>query len=238
MRRFYASPENFTPHRVILDLEQSRHLRSVLRLTEGDEIQVFDGAGNEFLCEIEKIEKKQTSLKIRERRAPFAPESDLDLTLAIAVLKGEKFDLVIQKAVELGIINFVPMITKRGDVKPKNFDKKIERFEKIIIESSKQCGRATLMRISEPIDFEEFIATATGAKILFSERNGKSFSEINSDKKITAVIGSEGGWEDAEIELARQNDFQIITLGGRILRAETAAISITTLLQHNFGDLR
>lgn len=221
-----------------MDLEQSRHLSSVLRLTEGDKIQVFDGLGNEFSCEIERIEKKKTTLKIIEKISPAAPESGLNLTLAVAVLKGEKFDLVIQKAVELGVTRFLPIVTKRCDVKPKNFDKKLERWEKIVIESSKQCGRARLMQISELVDFEEFIEISEGAKILFAERKGQSFSTIKPDKKITAVIGSEGGWEDSEIDSARQNGFQIITLGGRILRAETAAISIAALVQHNFGDLR
>ncbi len=238
MRRFYASPENFNDHQIFLDLEQSRHLSSVLRLTEGDKIHVFDGLGNEFSCEIEKIEKKKTSLKIIEKVSPVSPESGLDLTLAVAILKGEKFDLVIQKAVELGVTRLLPIITKRCDVRIKDSTKKLERWGKIIIESSKQCGRAKLMQISELVDFDEFIKTATGAKILFAERNGENFSEIKPDKKITAVIGSEGGWQDSEIDSARKNGFQIITLGGRILRAETAAISIASLVQHNFGDLR
>lgn len=239
MRRFYASPENFNDHQIILDLEQSRHLNSVLRLQNGDEIRVFDGTGNEFFCIVQETgnRKQGVVLRILRKILPSAPESDLDLTLAVAVLKGEKFDLVIQKAVELGVTNFVPIITKRCDVKPKNFDKKIERWEKIVIESSKQCGRAKLMKISELLEFQDFIEMPEGAKILFAERTGQSFSTIKSDKKITAVIGSEGGWDDLEIDSARQKGFQIITLGGRILRAETAAISIASLLQHNFGDL-
>ena len=239
MRRFYAPPENFVDQQIILDSEQSRHLRSVLRLQTGDEVKVFDGAGNEFLCLVQEIKsgKQSSVLRILSEINATSPESDLDLTLAVALLKSDKFDLILQKAVELGVSNFIPLITRRCDVKPKNFERKLERFERIIIEASKQCGRAKLMKISETIDFEELIETAEGAKILFAERSGVKFSEIKADKKITAVIGPEGGWEDSEIDFAKQNDFQIITLGGRILRAETAAISITSLLQHNFGDL-
>lgn len=240
MRRFYAPPENFIDHRISLDSEQSRHLRSVLRLQNGDEVRVFDGEGNEFLCIVQEINsgKQSSVLRILSESKPTSNESSLDLTLAVSLLKSDKFDLVLQKAVELGVSNFVPIITRRCDIKPKNFERKLERFEKIIIESSKQCGRAKLMKISELLDFEEFIETSEGAKILFSERNGEDFSKIQSSKKITAVIGSEGGWEDSEIEFAKQNGFQIITLGGRILRAETAAISIASIFQHNFGDLR
>ena len=240
MRRFYALPENFDNDKIILNTEETRHLRDVLRLREGEKIQVFDGAGREFLCEIENISKRETSLSIIEEIAPAAPESDLDLTLAVALLKGEKFEIVVQKAVELGVARLVPLNTKRADVKLKDADKRLERWQKIALEASKQSGRAKLMTIETPVDFENFIKTKTdGAKILFAERGGESFSKIEADKKITALVGSEGGWEDAEIEFAAARGFQIVTLtAGRILRAETAAIAVAAILQNNFGDLR
>lgn len=238
MRRFYASKENFSSDKITLGLEETRHLRDVLRLREGEKVKVFDGAGKEFLCAIETIAKKETALKIIEETAPSSPESDLDLTLAVALLKGEKFDLVIQKAVELGVTKLVPLNTKRADVRLKETDKKQERWQKIALEACKQSGRAQLMQIQLPIDFEKFVKTAEGTRILFAERSGESFSAIKADKKITAIVGSEGGWEDSEIEFAALNSFQIITLAGRILRAETAAIAISAILQNNFGDLR
>jgi 16S rRNA (uracil1498-N3)-methyltransferase len=237
MRRFYASIERFQTKTVTLGLEETRHLRDVLRLKETDKVKVFDGEGKEFLCEIEKIEKKETSLKIIEEVCPTAPESDLDLTLAVALLKGEKFDVVVQKAVELGVSRLVPLNTKRADVKLKETEKRLERWRKIALEAAKQSGRASLMRIETPVDFEKFIETAVGERILFAERNGENFSAVKESKKIVAAIGAEGGWEDAEIEAARKNGFQIVTLKGRILRAETAAISIAAILQNRFGDL-
>ena len=94
------------------------------------------------------------------------------------------------------------------------------------------------MQIEMPMDFTKFIEIADGTKILFAERSGESFSKIDASENITAVVGSEGGWEDTEIELARAQGFQIVTFGGRILRAETAAITISALLQNHFGDLR
>ncbi len=237
MRRFYAPIDNFHNGGITLNQEETRHLKNVLRITFGDKIQVFDGLGNEFLCEIVGTVKRRTSLRIIESVTPASPESDLDLSLAVAILKGDKFDLVLQKAVELGVTKFIPIMTKRCDVKLRNSDKKIERWRKIVIESSKQTGRAKLMEISEPLEFKDFVYEAEGMKILFSERDGMSFSKIKSTKEITAVIGSEGGWENSELQIAGQNGFQIITLGGRILRAETAVISIATILQHRFGDL-
>ncbi len=237
MRRFYAPKENFQAEKITLSLDETRHLRDVLRLRAGENVSVFDGEGREFLCEIESVSKKETALKIIEETAPLAPTSNRDLTLAVALLKGEKFDLVVQKAVELGVSRLVPLNTKRANVKIKDAAKKLERWRKIALEAAKQCGRADLMTIEMPTDFEDFIKTSKGAKILFSERGGENFSAIKPAKKITAVIGSEGGWDDSEIEFASANDFQIITLGGRILRAETAAIAIAAVLQNRFGDM-
>ncbi len=243
MRRFYASTENFDGQKITLAFEESRHLRDVLRLREGENVQIFDGEGKEFFCEIIKIEKKETVLRVINEVSPTAPESNLDLTLAVALLKGEKFDLVVQKAVELGVTKFVPLNTKRADVKSKDNEKKLERWRKIIVDATKQSGRAKLMQIEPPIDFNELIKNSVSQRLggenllLFAERNGADFSNVKTSEKIIAVIGSEGGWEDTEIESARENGYQIITLKGRILRAETAAISIATILQHRFGDL-
>jgi 16S rRNA (uracil1498-N3)-methyltransferase len=236
MRRFYAPPENFHDETVSLNTDETRHLRDVLRLRENETVQVFDGDGREFSCRIEKIKKAETVLEILGKISPSAPVSNLNLTLAVAILKGEKFDLVVQKSVELGVSTFIPITTKRTDVKLKEFDKRQTRWQKIALEAAKQCGRADLMKIEEPLSFEQFLPTAEGAKILFAERGGEAFSKIKKDKKITAVIGCEGGWEDSEIELAKTRHFQIVTFGGRILRAETAAISIAAILQHRFGD--
>lgn len=241
MRRFYASVENFDEKVILLDPEQSRHLRNVLRLSEGENVRVFDGTGREFLCAVEGVEKHRTILQIIEKVLPASPESDLELVLAVALLKGEKFDLVISKAVELGVTGLLPIMTKRCDVKMKESAKKLARWEKIIIESSKQTGRARLMEIAEPCGFESFLENYlsghSGGKLLFAEKGGENFAQIKPAKKITAVIGPEGGWELSEIESAAENGFQIITLTGRILRAETAAITVAALLQHNFGDL-
>ena len=241
MRRFYAPPTQFQNGFVSLNPDETRHLREVLRLREGAVVQIFDGESKEFLCVIERITKQETSLKIQEEIAPPAPESDLNLTLAAALLKGEKYDLVVQKAVELGITKLVPLLTKRCDIKikdAKDIEKKSERWRRIALEAAKQSGRARLMRIETLAEFGNFIATADDTKILFAERGGENFSEIKAGKKITAVTGAEGGWEDSEIEAARGENFQIITFGGRILRAETAAIAAASVLQNHFGDLK
>ena len=245
MRRFYASPQNFSQTKIMLAAEETRHLRDVLRLSENQQVQVFNGEGKEFLCRIETIGKRETQMEILEEVAPKSPESNLDLTLAVALLKGEKFDLVVQKAVELGVFKIIPLITKRADVKirdAKDAEKKLKRWQRIALEAAKQSGRARLMKIEMPVDFEKFIKGSASRRpgvenlILFAERGGEDFSKIKKTEQIVAVIGSEGGWEDAEIEAARKSNFQIVTLSGRVLRAETAAIAIAAVLQNRFGD--
>jgi 16S rRNA (uracil1498-N3)-methyltransferase len=243
MRRFFAAPENFSEKKIRLNDDESRHLRDVLRLRVGEKVAVFDGAGNEFLCSIELIERKAVSLLIREKINAPSPESDLNLTLAVALLKGEKFDLVVQKATELGVKRILPLETARADVKikdEKDVAKKLERWRRIALEAAKQSGRAVVPEIEKPIGFEDFVKTSSGERIFFAERGGEELNQMSNKnfEELTIVVGAEGGWDEREIELARAEDFKIVTLGGRILRAETAAIVTVALLQHLFGDLR
>jgi 16S rRNA (uracil1498-N3)-methyltransferase len=237
MRRFYAPPENFHEQNVILSEEETRHLRDVLRLRIDDEVSVFDGSSREFKCVIKTIEKKSSTLSLVEEIPPASPESNLELTIAATVLPGDKYDLVIQKAVELGVVELIPLVTTRCEVKLKDAAKRLNRWRRIAFEASKQCGRAKLMRVSEPVEFADMIAkVANDDCLLFSERDGASFDTVTESKKITAVFGPKGGWEDSELETARDKGINIVTLGGRVLRAETAAIAISAILQHRFGD--
>jgi len=237
MRRFYAPKENFSRDSVRLGLNDTRHLRDVLRLAKGETVNIFNGEGCEFLCEIEAIEKRQTLLRLIHEIPPTAPESGLNLSFAAAITKGEKFDLVVQKMAELGVNNLIPLFTRRCEVKPSASGKRLERWRKIALEAAKQSGRAKLMSVLEPQDFQEFTRSAGESVILFSERDGDNFKILKSAKTLTAVIGPAGGWDDSELDLARKNGFQIVTFGGRILRAETAAIAFAAILQHRFGDL-
>ena len=246
-RRFYAAPEAFLANHqsVTLSPEETRHLRDVLRHKPGDEVYVFDGVGHEFRCHVQTIGKNSTNLSVIAEVEPASPESPLDLILAVALLKGEKFDLVIQKATELGVTQVLPVITSRSDVRIKGGDdgvRKTVRWQRIALEATKQCGRARLLKVERPIDFADLIKPAEETRVMFVERNGTSLAEAmneaNRPQRVTALVGSEGGWDDDEIERARAAGWKIVTLGGRTLRAETAAIVIATLIQHRFGDLK
>ncbi len=241
MRRFYSPPEQISQGIVTLGAEEVRHLRDVLRLRSGDEASVFDGLGNEYLCNIEEVSKTAAVLKIVEKTEPASPESPLKITVAAAILPGEKFEITVQKTVELGVFRLQPLYTARCEVKPGGSSRRLERWQKIAVESAKQSGRARLMEIAEPIGFAEFLEAAGSAtdvsKIFFSEREGSDFSAIVPLDNILTVFGPKGGWDDPELAAAKTDGLTIVTFGGRILRAEWAAIAMTAVLQHRFGDL-
>jgi 16S rRNA (uracil1498-N3)-methyltransferase len=287
-RRFYAPPWAFVPggKSVTLAGEEARHLRDVLRLKRGDEVFVFDGEGREYRCLITDARRDGAQLQVVAEVAPARPESTLRLTLATALLKGEKFDLVVQKATELGVSRIVPVMTKLADVRLRDegdATKRTARWQRIALEAAKQSGRARVPEINAPLSFNALIeedtfdpAPAPGAnelspadsasgsttnnnaepapasfeevRLLFSERGGVGLLEAvneqsnnqwsNIGRGAMALVGSEGGWTDEELARARDAGWSVVTLGGRILRAETAAIAVTTLVQHLFGDLR
>src|SRR5688572_24615526 len=160
-RRFYVPRIAFAADSDIITLsaDEARHARDVLRLGQGDEIFVFDGEGREYRCVIADIAPRSMTLTVAEETPPAKPESPLDLTLAVALLKGEKFDLVVQKATELGVTTLVPLITTRADVRirePQDAARKVERWQRIALEAAKQCGRARLMQVNAPISLDEF----------------------------------------------------------------------------------
>ena len=249
-RRFYAPPSAFAPDKklVTLDVEETRHARSVLRLQRGDEVYVFDGEGHEYRCRLAEFDRQVARLGSVEQVEPARPESPFNLVLAVALLKGEKFDLVVQKAAELGVSRVIPVLTARADVRLRDANeakRKTERWQRIALESTKQCGRARVVEIDSPLAFGPLIDSGPRAgdlRLMFAERDGASFSALVASlasraERAIALVGSEGGWTDDEITQARAQHWQILTLGGRTLRAETAAIAIATLLQHAFGDL-
>ena len=247
-RRFYASPEAFalTQNFVTLGRKETHHLRYVLRKSPGDEIFVFDGQGNEYRCRLVAFGVSSATADIIEQVKSQA-KSNLQLTLAVALLKGDKFDLVVQKATELGVQRLIPVITQRADVRIHNQDeaeRKIARWQRIAQEATKQCGRADSMEIENPIEFRRLMPdpASRDLRLLFAERDGAAFASVcdsaEAPARITALVGSEGGWSDDELRHARQEGWTVVTLAGRTMRAETAAIVVATLLQHHFGDLK
>jgi 16S rRNA (uracil1498-N3)-methyltransferase len=249
-RRFFAHSADFklAHKQVRLTSDEARHLREVLRLKPGDKVYVFDGEGKEFLCAVQTAAREFADLEVLEEVDPARSESPLKLLLAVALLKGEKFDLAVQKATELGVRQIIPLVTRHSDIRLRDEGdalKRVVRWQRIAIEAAKQSGRAFVPQITPPLTLANLLddpLAPESLQLLFSERGGESLATATAAESdiqsVTAMVGSEGGWSDEEIELARAAGAKVVTLGGRVLRAETAAIAVTTLLQHLYGDLR
>lgn len=241
--RFFAPASQISNSKITLLADEAHHLARVLRLGVGQKVFSFDGEGSEWECEIVQVGKRETELSIL-RRITDVVESPLDLTLAQALIKGDKFDFVVQKATELGITRIVPLTTDHSDVKraEERAEQKLERWRRISLEALKQCGRRRLVEISEPISFTRFCEFGSSPCLIFSERGGKTLREVAADlnqpDRLILCVASEGGWSDAELQTAEAKNFIPVHLGQRILRTETAAIAAVTLAQHLFGDLR
>jgi 16S rRNA (uracil1498-N3)-methyltransferase len=251
-RRFYAPPDGFELDRMTVRLapEEARHLTEVLRLGRGDEVFVFDGEGREYRCRVAEAGRGQALLEVCEEVEASRPGSPLRLALCVALLKGEKFDLVVQKATELGVNSIVPVVTKFADVRVKDgrdASRRLARWKRIALEAAKQSGRASLPELSEPLPLASVIESeaseSSPCRLFFSERAGRGLVEAIRQcpgelGRVAALVGPEGGWAEEELEQARLGGWSIVTLGGRVLRAETAAIVVAALLEHLCGDLR
>lgn len=225
---------------IALSKETSHHLQNVLRLKPETIIEIFDTAGQLFSAEILRTGKR-LQVKILES-LPTITESPCHIHLAQAVCKGEKMDWLIQKAVELGVAEITPIITEFCDVRlnAERWQKKYEHWQGVIIAACEQSERTKLPLLQQPVSYENFFKqNHSGERYLFHPGE-KSFSpqtNAPTPKTITCLIGSEGGFSNKEVLLAKKHAWQIYSLGPRILRAETAPIVVLSLLQKWYGDL-
>lgn len=223
---------------VTLTGEKARYLSTVLRCRLDEIIIVTDSTGTAYSARISAITKKQTTLEII---GPFHQdnESPLDIILLQGLLKGEKMDMVIQKATELGVTEIVPMITERSQIRT---TRKLQRWQKIAEEASRQSGRSRIPLIHEPEAFETVIISQGLTKgIICWEEEGVPFSAavdgLKDEDRIVLCIGPEGGFSAIEVRAASQNNFVVTSMGKRILRAETAALSAIAIVQYSLGDI-
>ncbi len=208
-------------------LIQDSHLvnqwRKVLRLSPGKMVILFDGKGGEVSAEIDSWQgRDQVKIKLMDDYTLVNVNTNRKVTLYVSILKKDNFDLVIQKATELGVDCLVPIISERT-VKTGLV---IKRLEKIIKESTEQCGRLQLMRLEETLTFSEAISMAgkTADSVFFCHQEGGSDVEVGSGKNIAVFVGPEGGWTESELKIAQENKAQVVSLSNNVLRAETAAI--------------
>jgi len=238
--RFYTPTDSISGTTIQLGAEESHHLCRVLRLREGETVFAFDGLGQEWECEISASHKSASRLTIR-RQLDTPVESPLQLTLAQALVKGDRFDLVVQKATELGVTRIIPVITAHSEIHriEERSEQRLQRWQRISLEALKQCRRRRLVSITAPVPFPALCRELSGRPaLIFSEQGGQTFpSIIGNSSGLTLVVGPEGGWSGEEITLATSSGLIPIHLGPRILRTETAAIAAVTLAQYLGGDL-
>jgi 16S rRNA (uracil1498-N3)-methyltransferase len=244
MARFYVPHPRVEQGALKVEGDEVKHIRKVLRLKEGDEITVFDGFGKEFQGTL--VEERRSSVVIRiENITSSKKDSPLEVTLAQSLLKGEKMDYLVQKATELGVKDILPFLSSRSVPlleKSKRLDRH-RRWGRIAVEASKQCGRGVVPKIESPQDYSEMLRAAPSDALLLIlwEKEGMKLKEIlegsKERKKIFFVIGPEGGFSQGEIEEGKRAGFIPVTLGKRILRAETASLCFLSILQYERGDI-
>ena len=242
MHRFFAGDESFSRNSVVLTGTDASHIYTVLRLQIGDKIQVLDGKGSLCIVQLADVKAKLVKGEIISSEK-VNTESPLTVHLGQSLIKGNKFDVVLRKSVELGVETITPLITERTVVKSDS-NKKIARWQKIAEESCKQCGRSSIPKVSESIvRMDVFCQQENEAdlKLMFWELESENgLKDINLEKtpsSVSILIGPEGGFTVQEVETARSYGFQTVSLGPRILRAETAPLVVLSLLQSKWGDI-
>jgi 16S rRNA (uracil1498-N3)-methyltransferase len=248
MRRLFVPAEKWIGSRAVVEGEPHRHLARVLRARPGDKVTLFDGRGGEADAEVLAVERDQTTLSLGARRQVAAPAGPR-VVLLQSLARGEKMDFIIQKTTELGVHEIVPIAAGRsvarlpaGDAAPR-----LARWEKIAQEAARQCGRADVPAIASPRSLAEAIASDGNQPehlrlALWEGSRGRPLRAAlaghpSAPVTVSLLVGPEGGFAEEEIATAEHAGFEIVGLGPRILRVETAAVVAVALVQFATGAL-
>jgi len=246
MHRFFTNPENITDKKVIIRGTDVAHIRAVLRLKRGDRVEVLDGRGNCYIVTLTLVGRDQIESSINLKEDANNCESPLRICLGQGIVKGTGFDGIVRKSVELGVDKIIPVSANRCISKLSKDDsiKKIERWQRIAREASKQCGRSRVpMIIPKPSTVKDFCVfnQESDLKLIFWEEERSirvnNLSSINQLKSAAILIGPEGGFSYTEVEISKKYGFQSISLGPRLLRTDTAPLAAIAILQNHWGDL-
>ena len=246
MPKFFTARENIKDTTLIIDSEDANHLKRVLRINVGDVITVCDGAGIDYTVKVSEIGKNEIECDIIDRQKSDT-EPNINITLYQGLPKAAKMDYIIQKNTELGISKIVPAKLARCVVKLENKaaeDKKCERWQKIAIASAKQSGRGIVPVIDNPMTVDEIIEDVKDYDLVFvpyeceDQSRLKTIVESAPDAKdIAFIIGPEGGFDISEIEKFKAAGIKTVTLGKRILRTETAAEAVVSMLMYAYNEI-
>lgn len=248
MHRFFVWPENIVDHIVRIDRDQARHIEKVLRLAAGDIVQVFDGQGHEYeVC----LQGKEEGFLLGEILQELHREADspLHLSLVQGLAKGDKMDSIIQKAVEIGVQEIYPLISRYAVVKleKERTGKKVDRWQTIAREACKQCRRNRVPMVHTPVSFTEMMEMAAGIPtiLLYEHETNNGLKQVINDNReeiqagsrLFLIIGPEGGFAPEEIAAAGEQGVLIAGLGPRILRTETAGLAAAAIVLYELADL-
>ena len=238
--RIYQPGDYQSGQTLELSPEAGQHVAIVLRMQAGEQLTLFCGDNREFEAIIETVKKKQVVVQVGTV-VEKSRESSLMIHLAQALSKGERMELVMQKSVELGVASITPLITERCAVKldKERLEKKLHQWRSIVIAACEQSGRNKVPMVHPPVHLEDYIKTAQAQLkfILHPEGNATWRDYAIGSTDIDLIIGPEGGLSHDEITLTYQHGFSPLSLGPRILRTETAAITALSVLQAVGGDL-
>ncbi len=245
MRRFFLDRETILSDRPTLTGSDVKHIRTVLRLKPGDDVFLFDGKELEYRARITASTPKAITLSILERYTSIS-ESPVEITIGQALLKAGKMDRMVRQLTELGIYALIPLLAERSVPRPEpeRWAEKKQRWQSIARESLKQCGRSQIPRIGSPASFKGLVSTSQAYDLRIIFHHGTSGLESRSCprgprnvRKVLALIGPEGGFTPDEVKLALECAFVCVSLGPRIMKADTAAVAACAILQHAFGDV-
>jgi 16S rRNA (uracil1498-N3)-methyltransferase len=246
LKRFFVEEIGDGKGALILRGTEANHIRTVLRMTPGDRLVLIDSRGARYEALIVSVDRHEVVVNL-ERPLPSPPPSPVEITLCQALLRSHSMDLIIQKTSELGVDRVLPFVSERTVVKPDEqaLASKLRHWREIALSATKQSGRLKPADIDPLSTFSELMDLWRGEEIIKivlwedeSVQNLKSLLRSpRSRRKAVGVIGPEGGFSKEEIEEAREAGFVSASLGHRILRSETAAVTLVALLQYEWGDL-
>ncbi|TQV89036.1 16S rRNA (uracil(1498)-N(3))-methyltransferase [Aliikangiella coralliicola] len=235
--RFYSPIELIVGQSIQLPKEANHHCIQVLRYRVGSEVTLFNGDGFDYHAQISEINGKQGTVTVTSKENP-ANESPLSIHLFQGIARGEKMDLIIQKAVELGISQFTPIFTERCNVKldNKRLEKKQTHWQKVATSASEQSGRAIIPVVNSAVNINKLKQDHECLNLYLEP---KATSRVQDLPKITSLnlfVGPEGGFSNADLQALESLEIRGIQLGPRILRTETAGLASIAVLQSHFGD--
>jgi 16S rRNA (uracil1498-N3)-methyltransferase len=246
MHYFFIEPAALLKPTVVIDGSQVRHIKKVLRLKPGDSIRLFDGGGFEYEAIIRRLLDDRAELNVVQK-LPGTKESPVQIAVAQALLKEKKMDRLLRSLCELGLTQWIPFTCERSIPRPgqKRMPARVERWNKILKESLKQCRRTKLPEVNRMLVFEAVLEFGRfcDLMILFYENESTSLNSVilqtapAHPQKVLMIMGPEGGFSDQEVSKARAAGCRVAGLGPRILRAETATIAAVALAQFLFGDM-